>query len=133
MRSVPDRIVVVAAVVEENGRFLVARRLAGTHLAGFWEFPGGKVQEGETHADALQREISEELHSGVLNARRVLETAHEYADRTVELHFYRCDLTDVPQPALGQELRWITRDEFGQLEFPPADSELIDGLVNASL
>ena len=128
-----DRIVVVAAVIEENGRFLVARRLAGTHLAGYWEFPGGKVHEGETHSDALQREIAEELNAGVLNARRVLRTAHAYAERTVELHFYRCDLTAEPQPMLGQELRWISREEFGQLEFPPADAELIDGLVNASL
>ena len=129
----PDRIVVVAAVIEENGRFLVARRLAGTHLAGFWEFPGGKVHEGEAHSDALRREISEELNTGILNARRVLQTAHAYAERSVELHFYRCELTAEPQPMLGQELRWITRDEFDQLEFPPADSELIHGLVNASL
>ena len=129
----PDRIVVVAAVIEENGRFLVARRLAGTHLAGYWEFPGGKVHDGETHSDALQREISEELNAGILNARRILQTAHAYAERTVELHFYRCDLTAEPQPVLGQELRWISREEFGGMEFPPADSELIDGLVNASL
>lgn len=128
-----DRIVVVAAVIEENGRFLVARRLAGTHLAGYWEFPGGKVHEGEAHNDALQREISEELNVGLLNPRRVLQTAHAYPERTVELHFYRCELTAEPQPVLGQELRWITREEFGRLEFPPADSELIDGLVNASL
>ena len=129
----PDRIVVVAAVIEENGRFLVARRLAGTHLAGYWEFPGGKVHEGETHREALQREISEELNTGILNPRRVLQTSHAYAERTVELHFYRCELTAEPQPMLGQELRWIPREEFSELEFPPADSELIDGLVNASL
>lgn len=129
----PDRIVVVAAVIEENGRFLVGRRLAGTHLAGYWEFPGGKVHEGETHDDALRREISEELNAGLLHTRRILQTAHAYAERTVELHFYRCELTAEPQPMLGQELRWITREEFSQLEFPPADSELIDGLVNASL
>ena len=128
-----DRIVVVAAVVEENGRFLVGRRLAGTHLAGYWEFPGGKVLEGETHNDALQREISEELNVGILSPRRILKTAHDYAERTVELHFYRCELTAEPQPMLGQELRWITREEFGGLEFPPADAELIDGLVDASL
>ena len=129
----PDRIIVVAAVVEENGRFLIARRLANTHLAGYWEFPGGKVHEGETHSDALRREISEELNAGILNTRRILQTAHAYAERTVELHFYRCELTAEPQPMLGQELRWITREEFSELEFPPADAELIDGLVNASL
>jgi mutator protein MutT len=130
---VPERIVVVAAVVEENGRFLIARRLAGTHLAGYWEFPGGKVHEGESHTDALRREILEELNTGIARARRIFHTAHAYAERTVELHFYRAELTAEPQAMLGQELRWIAREEFRDLEFPPADSELIDGLVNASL
>ena len=128
-----ERIVVVAAVVERKGRFLVSRRLKGTHLAGCWEFPGGKVDHGETLEGALQREISEELSTGIAHAHRIFGTAHEYADRVIELHFYRADLTGEPQPMLGQELRWITREEFGGLEFPPADAELIDGLINASL
>ena len=129
----PERIVVVAAVIEHGGRFLVARRLAGTHLAGYWEFPGGKVHDGETHADALHREMSEELNTGISNTRRIFRTAHEYPERIVELHFYRGELTGEAQPALGQELRWITREEFAALNFPPADAELIDGLINASL
>ena len=129
----PERIVVVAAVIEQDGRFLVARRLAGTHLAGYWEFPGGKVHEGETESEALRREILEELNAGIGDTRKIFQTAHAYPDRVVELHFYRGALTAEPQPMLGQELRWIARDEFGALEFPPADAELIDGLVNASL
>ena len=128
-----DRVVVVAAVIEENGRFLIARRLAGTHLAGYWEFPGGKVHDLENHGDALRREILEELNTGIVNTRRIFFTEHAYEERTVELHFYRGDLTAEPRAALGQELRWITREEFRDLEFPPADSALIDGLINASL
>ena len=129
----PERIVVVAAVIERDGRFLVARRLKGTHLAGCWEFPGGKVHHGETQEAALQREISEELSAGIAKARKVFDTAHAYADRIVELHFSRADLTSEPRPVLGQELRWITRRDFGALQFPPADAELIDGLINARL
>ena len=129
----PERIVVVAAVIEHDGRFLVARRLAGTHLGGYWEFPGGKVHEGETHDDALHREMSEELNTGISNTRRIFRTAHAYPERIVELHFYRGELTGEAHPALGQELRWITREEFAALDFPPADAELIDGLINASL
>ena len=129
----PERIVVVAAVIEQNGRFLIARRLTGTHLAGYWEFPGGKVHAGESHEEALQREISEELNTGFFNARKIFDTFHAYPERTVELHFYRGDLTAEPQPMLGQELRWITRSEFDGLEFPRADAELIDGLINTSL
>ena len=129
----PERVVVVAAVIERDGRFLVARRLKGTHLAGYWEFPGGKVHEGETEEGALQREISEELNAGIEHVRKIFRTAHAYPERTVELHFFRGDLTCDPHPALGQELRWIARDEFGAMDFPPADAELIDGLIHASL
>jgi 8-oxo-dGTP diphosphatase len=130
---VPERIVVVAAVIERDGRFLVARRLRGTHLAGYWEFPGGKVHDDESQEQALRREIAEELNTAICRVRKVFHTAHEYPERVVELHFYRGELSGEPQPVLGQELRWITREEFGALEFPPADAELIDGLINASL
>jgi 8-oxo-dGTP diphosphatase len=130
---VPEHIIVVAAVIERDSRFLVARRLKGTHLAGFWEFPGGKMHDDETQEDALRREIAEELNSAISDVRKIFHTAHAYPERVVELHFYRCELAGEPQPMLGQELRWITRGEFGSLEFPPADAELIDGLIHASL
>lgn len=129
----PERVVVVAAVIEQQGRFLIARRLTGTHLAGYWEFPGGKVHAGETHEEALRREIFEELNAGLLNVRKILDTSHAYPERIVELHFYRGELTTAPQPVLGQELRWITRSEFDGLKFPPADAELVDGLIHARL
>ncbi len=133
MRHVSDRVVVVAAVIERDGRFLVTRRLAGTHLAGYWEFPGGKVHDGETHEAALQREMTEELNVCLSMPRKVFQTAHEYAERIVELHFFRGELTDEPRSMLGQELRWITREQFGSIDFPPADAELIDRLIHASL
>jgi 8-oxo-dGTP diphosphatase len=130
---VPDRVFVVAAVIEQDGRFLVTRRLSGTHLAGYWEFPGGKVHEDETQIQALEREMLEELNTGILTARRIFHISHQYDERSVELHFYRVDLTAEPQSMLGQQMRWIKREEFAALEFPPADAELIDRLVNASL
>ncbi len=123
------RVIVVAAVIEEHNTFLVSRRLKGTHLAGYWEFPGGKVHEGETHEAALAREIAEELNTGIIDLRKTFSTSHAYPERTVELHFFRGQLTGKPEPMLGQELRWITREEFGALEFPPADAELIAALV----
>lgn len=128
-----ERIVVVAAVIEQNGRFLVARRLAGTHLAGHWEFPGGKVHDGESQEAAMAREIAEELSSGISQLRKIFHTVHSYPERTVELHFYRGELTGTPQPLLGQELRWISRDEFASLEFPAADAALIASLMHAGL
>jgi 8-oxo-dGTP diphosphatase len=119
------RVVVSAAVVARGARYLVTRRLRGTHLEGFWEFPGGKCEPGETDVVCLQREILEELGCGVTIREKLLSVAHDYSDRTVELHFFRCDLTGEPQPLLGQEIRWVPPTELRSLEFPPADEELI--------
>jgi 8-oxo-dGTP diphosphatase len=118
-------IVVVAAVIEQNDSFLLTRRLEGTHLEGFWEFPGGKIANGESHAEALIREIREELDSDVEVGPLVFETKYDYADRSISLHFYRCALRGVPRPLLGQQMRWVPRDELRGLEFPPADADLI--------
>jgi len=117
--------VVVAAVIEDRGRFLVTRRQAGVHLAGMWEFPGGKIDPTETHVDALRREIREELGADIAVGDLVLSTTHTYPEKTVSLFFYRCTLSDPPRPLLGQEMRWVTREEMGALGFPAADVELI--------
>jgi len=122
--------IVVAAVIEENGRFLVTRRQAGVHLAGLWEFPGGKIDPEETHADALRREIREELDADAIVGELVLGTNHAYPEKTVTLYFYRCTLTGAPRPLLGQEMRWVTRDEMKTLGFPAADQELIEILTS---
>jgi 8-oxo-dGTP diphosphatase len=95
------------------------------HLEGCWEFPGGKCEEGEPHAACLEREIAEELDAPVRVGREVLAISHSYPDRTVELHFFACDLLGEARPVLGQEMRWVRRDELAALEFPPADRELI--------
>jgi len=118
-------IAVVAAVIEENGRFLVTLRPDGAHLAGLWEFPGGKAEPSEAHAAALGREIREELDADVEVHDLILSTTHEYPERTVSLFFYRCTLVGRPRPLLGQQMRWIPCGELETLEFPPADHELI--------
>jgi 8-oxo-dGTP diphosphatase len=123
------RIVVTAAVVERNGAYLVTRRLRGTHLEGMWEFPGGKCEDAETHESCLVRELREELGCDAVIGAKLFEVAHEYPERTVELHFFRCELQGQPQPLLGQEIRWVGRTELRALEFPPADEELIELLV----
>ena len=123
-----ETIVVVAAVVEENDAFLVTRRPAGVHLAGLWEFPGGKIDPIESHADALRREMREELDTDVDVAELLFETTHVYPERTVALFFYRCFLKQRPRPLLGQEMQWIKRSQLGSLDFPPADDALIERL-----
>ena len=118
-------VIVAAAVIERDDRFLLTRRPAGVHLEGCWEFPGGKCEPGETPAACLRREIREELGVESVVGVELLTTAHAYADRRVELHFFRCDVGDPPVPQLGQEMRWVARHELATLAFPPADAELI--------
>lgn len=119
------KIVVTAAVIEANGSFLVTRRPDGVHLQGYWEFPGGKCEEGETHAASLSRELAEELDAKVTIGRELFSIAHTYPDRIVELHFFACTLIGAARPMLGQEMRWVSREELRRLPFPPADEELI--------
>jgi mutator protein MutT len=124
------RVLVVAAVIERDDRFLVTRRQDGVHLAGFWEFPGGKIADGESHTAALRREIQEELDVAIVVRDLVLETSHHYPERVVTLFFYRCDLLGTPRPMIGQEMAWVTRGELASLSFPPADDELIRRLMD---
>jgi 8-oxo-dGTP diphosphatase len=124
-------IVVVAAVIERDDHFLLTRRQAGVHLAGMWEFPGGKIDEGEAHGDALRREIREELDCDVDVGDLAFSTSHDYGDRAIELYFYACRLIGEPTPLLGQEMRWVARAELSTLGFPPADTDLIAVLTGA--
>ena len=126
-------IVVVAAIIEERDAFLLTRRQKGVHLAGLWEFPGGKIHEGETHAAALVREIREELDAAIDVGDLVFHVTHEYDDRTVALYFYRCRLHSEARPLLGQEMRWVPRAELPTLGFPPADEELIKLLTGSGV
>ncbi len=123
------RIVVTAAVIERDGTFLVTRRPTGVHLEGYWEFPGGKCEEGESHVAALEREIAEELEAGVVVGRELLAVSHAYPDRVVDLHFFECRLTGEPRAVLGQDMRWVRREELASFKFPPADEELIRHLA----
>ena len=123
-----EPIVVLAAVIERDGRFLLARRLKGTHLAGLWEFPGGKCEPDEPHEACLARELCEELGVEASIGAELIVIDHAYPERTVRLHFRRCEIAADPQPMLGQELRWLTRAELGDVELPEADRALVEML-----
>ncbi len=125
-------ILVAAAVVERDGCFLVTRRLPGTHLEGLWEFPGGKCHPGESAEDCLRREILEELGAEINVGDLLSATTHHYPDRSVELRFFRVELRVEARPLLGQEIRWVRREDLPSLEFPPADESLVRRLVNGS-
>ena len=124
-------IVVTAAVVEIDGRFLVTRRQTGVHLEGFWEFPGGKCDKDEPMTVCLARELLEELDVPSRVGEEIFTTTHTYPERLVELHFFRCELLGEPRPQLGQDMRWVRREDLAALEFPPSDAELIRMLTQA--
>ncbi len=122
-------VIVTAAVIERDGRFLVTRRPEGTHLAGHWEFPGGKCEGAETPERCLQRELREELDVEAAVGEEMFRTRHRYGAPAgglyLELRFFRCALNGVPRPILGQQMRWVARHELSTLTFPPADAEFI--------
>jgi len=120
-----NAIVVCAAIIERDGRFLITRRQKGVHLEGYWEFPGGKCEHRETLAACLTRELREELAVEAQVGKEILATRHVYPDRSVELHFLSCRVSGEPSPQLGQQMAWARPDELKRLPFPPADAELI--------
>lgn len=122
-------IVVTAAVIERDGRLLVTRRLEGTHLEGYWEFPGGKCDAGESLDACLSRELREELAVDATVGDEILTTRHQYPDRRVELHFFHCELHGDPVPQMNQQMQWVPREALASLKLPPADDELVARLM----
>jgi 8-oxo-dGTP diphosphatase len=116
---------VVAAVIERDGRYLITRRLEGTHLAGLWEFPGGKILQGEKPEDALRRELKEELGVEAAVGELIQTVDWTYPEMTVRLLFFRCALAGEPTPLEGQEMRWVAPADLRSYNFPDADATLI--------
>jgi 8-oxo-dGTP diphosphatase len=126
----PLVIEVAAALIRDAaGRYLITQRRRGSHLEGLWEFPGGKVEAGETPAACLRRELIEEL-SATFTVGTLEETVRwEYPDRTVVLHFFACRLESGEiAPREGQAMAWVEPDALAAHDFPPADRELIQRL-----
>lgn len=121
--------VVAAALYDEQGRVLIADRPPGKHMAGRWEFPGGKVAPGESDGDALVRELREELGVSVSAAHPLLEIAHEYPDRRVILSMWRVERwSGEPQPLDGQRLKWVTPAQLSAEDILEADLPFIEAL-----
>ena len=122
-------IEVAAGLIQRDGRYLIARRKAGVHLAGYWEFPGGKREIGESLEECLQRELFEELSVRIDTPVPYRIVLHEYPEKTVELHFFRCAIeSGEAQPLDCAELRWVLPEEFAQFDFPPADGVILESL-----
>jgi 8-oxo-dGTP diphosphatase len=128
----PQILVAAAALVDADGRVLVATRPAGRYMAGLWEFPGGKVDPGETPEQALIRELDEEL--GIATHASCLAPAafasHDYADFHLLLLLFVCrKWQGRPTPRDGQALKWAPVNELFRLDMPPADRPLLGVLA----
>ena len=122
-------VVVAAGLLFQSGKLLITQRPPGGHLAGLWEFPGGKCEPGETLPECLQRELHEEL-GVVVNVRECVETLeHAYPEKIVQLSFYRCALViGEPEGREGQSIKWVGPDELRHYQFPEADAQLLEKL-----
>lgn len=123
----------VGAVIRDGDKVLAALRPMGKSLAGYWEFPGGKVEAGEDPRAALRREIREELGCEVHVGDLIVRHVHDYPDATIALSTYWCTISDGAPTALEHaELRWITISELDTLRWPPADLPTLE-LLRAAL
>ncbi len=125
-------IEVGAAVIYRNGEILITSRPDGREFAGAWEFPGGKIERGESMARCLERELLEELNLEIRVFDQMYQTLYEYPERFVRLYFIRCQMRHadaVPQPQEGQQWRWIAQNRLNEAGLLPADREFADFLT----
>lgn len=120
---------VTAGIISRSSRVLITKRPEGTHLAGFWEFPGGKQEPYETLDECLVRELKEELGITVQTDRHLLTVEHEYEDKVITLHVFCCrDMKGRPLTLEGQEFRWVHPEDLSKYTFPPPDKAVIEAL-----
>jgi len=123
-------ILVVAAVVQKNERYLITQRRPNAVLPLLWEFPGGRVEEGESDAHALRRELLERLGVEAVVGQLISFVSHPYEHYSVDLHLYECKLeSENLQAKAVNAFRWVTSSEFDQYPFTPADEASMTKLL----
>jgi mutator protein MutT len=120
---------VVCAVITQGEKILITRRRPGVHLEGYWEFPGGKVEDGESFEEALGREVSEELGIAIRIHQKIEVIEHQYAEaseQTFILHFFLCTIREgIPRAHHAAEMAWVKRRDLQHYTFPPADDAIL--------
>jgi 8-oxo-dGTP diphosphatase len=121
--------VAAGVLVNADGGVLIAQRLPGTHMAGRWEFPGGKLETGEGPRQGLDRELREELGIDVQDAEPLLKLSHRYADRHVHLDVWLVtEFRGEPQSLEGQALQWVSPEQLHRIDLLEADAPIIEAL-----
>ncbi len=127
MTLAPGRIhVAVAAIINDQHKVLISKRPADVHQGGLWEFPGGKLEPGESIEEGLLRELQEELGITLRHARPLIRVAHDYPDKSVLLDVWRVDRFEGdPVGHEGQQIKWVSVDQLQYYEFPAANLPII--------
>ncbi len=126
---VPHKFIGVAVIWNDQRQILIDRRRPEGILGGLWEFPGGKIEPGETIEDCIKREIWEEIGIGIEVGEHLITIDYTYTHLRVTLTVHHCrHLTGIPQPLECDEIRWVTLDEIDQFTFPKANEQVIDVL-----
>ncbi len=121
---------VVAAVIAKDGRYLVTQRRPTAVLPLLWEFPGGRVEAGETDLQALKREVQHRVGVDVEPGAQISSVSHAYEHYTVELHLYDCRVTrGAPEAVNVHQFRWVESEDFDRLPFTPADEASMTKLL----
>ena len=126
-------IIVIAGLISNNGKYLIAKRNMSKSLGGLWEFPGGKLSDDETPQECLKRELMEELHIDAEVGSFICKNTHEYNDFTIELHLYEVNSFsgEVIQTE-HEEIQWVSINDSDAYEFAPADIPLINQLMETN-
>ena len=117
---------VVAGLIHDGKRFLICQRPAHKARALQWEFPGGKIEAGESGEEALIREIREELDAQLVVEKKLMDVVHDYPDLSVHLTLYMASAKTDPRALEHNDIRWITAEEIPDYDFCPADRAFLD-------
>lgn len=125
---------VTAAIIVSDGKILIAQRQASDRLAGLWEFPGGKIEAGETPQESLKRELWEELEMDAVIGDPLGASIYHYEHMSIELMAYRVFWSGGPfWPAYHQACRWVNPDQLPDFAFSPADLPFVRRLVGGEI
>jgi 8-oxo-dGTP diphosphatase len=130
MSPAPRTIRVVAAVLEDGGKYLITQRRAAAVLPLMWEFPGGRVEQGETDTQALKREVMHRLGGEIECGKLISFVSHPYEHYVVDLFLYECRLLNgVLEPRAVHAYKWVASTDFDQYPFTPADEASMNKLL----
>jgi mutator protein MutT len=127
MSNFPHKHIGVAVIVNEENYILIDKGLPTGLMANLWEFPGGKIEEGETTEDCIKREVKEELGIDIAIKKHLIDINHNYSEFSVTLRVYLAHIiAGNPQPLESAEIRWVKVEELSNFQFPSANQSIID-------